>query len=56
MLREDDVCRYTGHYHKYLFSLNKETWEKMQRKKLDTGLTWNLFFEKYLLLNEKEDE
>jgi hypothetical protein len=54
MLDPKDECRYTGHYHKYLFSLNKLTWEKMRQKKLNTGLTWNQFFEKYLL-NLEED-
>lgn len=47
--QKDDAVRYTGHYHKYLFSLHKETWEAMQRKKLDSGLTWNQFFEREIL-------
>ena len=52
---KDNAVRYTGHYHKYLFSLHKDVFEEMQQKKLDSGLTWNLFFEKYILEKEEKE-
>lgn len=55
-LNKDDVCRYTGHYHKYLFSLSKDTWEAMKQLKLRSGLTWNQFFEVYVIEKNKEDK
>lgn len=55
-LDKDDECRYTGHYHKYLFSLAKTTWDTMNRMKLRSGLTWNLFFITYLIEKNKEEE